>query len=361
LQILKITSPEKQTQEIEKSLEVLRRGGVLCLPTDTVYGLAVDAHNKRAVEQIYKLKKRPKKKPLILFPKTHKTLVHLVKKIPPSSLKLISCFWPGPLTLIFKASITEPWCLVSKEGKIGVRIPNHPVPRKISKEDGILLATTSANLSGEKAVVEADKLSLTIKQGVDLILDSGKTSLGRESTVVDVTTETPKVLREGSVPEDDLKKVLKEKINILFVCTANMCRSVMAEALFKTIWSCERYPEVNIMSAGIYALHSYPPSTNTIQVLREKGIDVTSYRSTPVTSDTIKRSHIIFVMEKKHQEHLVRLYPWAENKIWLLKEFAHGKEEEVFDPTGGPGEAYQETARELQQDAEKIVERICGK
>lgn len=361
LQILRITSPQNQNQGIEESLEVLKKGGILCLPTDTVYGLAVDAHNEDAVRQVYRLKKRPEGKPLVLFPKEHKVLIFLAKKIPPSALKLISYFWPGPLTLIFQATIIEPRCLISKEGKIGIRIPHHPLPRRISQADGILLATTSANLSGEGAVVEVKKLSSSIKEGVDLILDSGKTSVGRESTVVDVTSPTPQILREGSITSSDLKKVWERPLNILFVCTANMCRSVLAEAIFKTFWPGKTSQKVKVRSAGVSTSFPSPPSKNTIQVLEKKGIDVTSHLSVPVTAGLVKSSDIIFVMEKKHHLYMEKLYPEAQNKIWLLKEFSLGKEEEVSDPSERSEQAYQETARQLEENIGKIVEKMCGK
>lgn len=361
MQILKVNSSQNQTQKIEKSLQVLKRGGILCLPTDTVYGLAADAHNEDAVQQIYKLKKRAREKPLVLFPGTHTVLTNLTEKIPPSAIKLISYFWPGPLTLIFQASITEPWCLVSKEGKIGIRIPHHPVARRVSQGNSILLATTSANLSGEEAVSDAQKLSASIKQGVDLILDSGKTYLGKESTVIDVTSDVPRILREASISGDELEKVLEEPLNILFVCTANMCRSVMAEAIFRNIWSSKTSQRIKVRSAGVSALSSFPPSSNTTGVLRKRGIDVISYQSTPVTKKLLNTSHIIFVMEKKHREHLLGIYPRAQNKIWLLKEFSRGEEKEVLDPTGGSEKSYQKVACELEEDIKRIVERICGK
>ncbi|MBE0478336.1 threonylcarbamoyl-AMP synthase [Candidatus Aerophobetes bacterium] len=358
LQIIRISSPEKQTQQIEKSLQVLREGGMLCLPTDTVYGLAIDAHNKNAVERIYQLKQRSKEKPLILFPKEHTVLVHLTKKIPLCALKLISYFWPGPLTIIFQSSTQAPRCLISEEGKIGMRIPNHPVPKRISQETNILLATTSANLSGEVAPVEVEKLSPKIKEGVDLIIDSGKTSIGRESTVVDVTGKNPQILREGSISGDDLEKALDKPTNILFVCTANMCRSVMAEAILKSFLTRRNYDKVKVASAGIHALAFFAPSGTTIQTMKKRGIDVSSYFSSPLTSEVVGSSDVIFVMEKKHQQHILQFYPEAANKIWLLKKFSRGKDEEVLDPTGACEEAYQETACELEEEIKRIMERI---
>ena len=359
--ILKITSPEKQPREIEKALQVLKKGGILCLPTDTVYGLAVDAYNERAVDKLYQLKKRAEEKPLILFPKDHKIIVHLVKYFSPSALALISNFWPGPLTLIFEASIKKPRCLVSKEGKIGVRMPSHPVPRIISQKDNLFLATTSANISGEKSAVEVQNLSPVIKEGVDLILDSGPAFFGKESTIVDITTVPPHIIREGKIRQDEIKRVCEKGLNILFVCTANMCRSVMAEAIFKNLWPGDSPYKVNVRSAGINTVPSSPPSRFTVAVMKKRGIDIRSHLSTPLTDELINKSDVIFVMERGHRDYLVKLYPGAQNKIWLLKEFSRGKEEEVFDPAGASEEFHQEKARELEKEIEKIVEKMGEK
>jgi len=303
------------------------------------------------------LKKRAREKTLILFPKNHRSLAKLVKKISLSALKLISHWWPGPLTLIFEANISEPWCLVSQEGKIGIRIPSHPVPRKISQEE-ILLATTSANLSGAPPVGDPEYLSFEIRKGVDLLVDSGPTPLGRESTVVDVTTSPPRILREGQISEDEIKKVIEEEVKILFICTGNTCRSVMAEALFKKIWSSKNRGKVRVSSAGTYAISSSPPSRYTQVVMKKRGINVNSYRSTYAGSNLINQSDLILVMEKKHLQHLTKLCPEAEVKIWMLKEFASKKEEEILDPMGGSEKSYEETLQEIEQEIRKMVERL---
>ena len=355
---LKITSPEKQLQEIEKVLETLKRGGIVCFPTDTVYGLGVDAKNEKAVQKLYQLKKRPSEKPLILFLKEHGKVVNFVKKIPLSALKLIRSFWPGPLTIVFEASIKNPACLVSREGKIGIRISSHPVAKEISTNGKITLATTSANLSTQTSVSEPGKISPAIKEGVNLIIDSGKTPLGKESTVIDVTINPPRVLREGSVSKNKLRSILNKRINILFVCTANVCRSVMAEAIFKSIWAKKGRGDVNVKSAGISAFSHSPPSKNTVEIMKKRGINVQSHLSRKVTAELVDESDVIFVMEKGHKYYLTGFYPLAQNKVWLLKEFSSGREEEVSDPVGLSQDYYEKTADEIEREIEKVVEKM---
>ena len=359
--ILKIAPSQIEKEKIKKALEILRKGGVICFPTDTVYGLGVDAKNEIAVQKLYNLKKRPRKKPLILFLNKSTKIAKFVKKIPLHSLKLISSFWPGPLTVIFEAILKEPFSLVTEEGKIGIRVPSHPVAQQISEEEDIIFATTSANISTKPSAKTAEEIPFEIKREVDLIIDSGKTPLGVESTVVDVTTYLPSVLREGVIKEDRLRKTLEDKVNILFVCTANMCRSVMAEAIFKKIWNDKKNQKIEVKSAGTSALSSYSPTSYTIKVMKERGLDVSSHLSRPLTKNLVEEADIIFTMEKTHKYHIRNIYPFAQNKIWLLKEFSSGREEEIQDPVGLSEEHYRKTAREIEEEIKKVVEKIDGK
>ncbi|MBC7189998.1 threonylcarbamoyl-AMP synthase [Candidatus Aerophobetes bacterium] len=356
--MVKITLSETQKKEIEKSIKLLEEGGIVCFPTDTVYGLGVDANKEKAVERLYQLKKREKEKPLILFPPAQNLLFHLVRKIPPSALKLISSFWPGPLTIIFEAKVEKPTCLVTKERKIGIRIPSHPVPRIISEKAKILFATTSANLSGEKAVAQSKDLSEDIRGQVDLIIECGKTPLGIESTVIDVTSNPPKILREGAIKREEIEKVLERPLRVLFVCTANMCRSVMAEAFFKSFVLPEKEEKFEVYSAGIFALSGSKPSEKTLKTMEKRGINIGEHLSTPLNEKLIKKSDLILVMEKEQKEHILRVFPQAKYKTWLLKEFSSGKEEEVSDPTGSSLEEYEKVACQLEEEIRKILKKM---
>lgn len=358
MQIVRITPSNLQQEEIKKVIKIIKEGGIICLPTDTVYGLAVDAQNEKAAVKLYNLKKRPREKPLVLFIKDRKELIPLVKKIPLVAIKMINKWWPGPLTLIFKSSISEPWYLVSEKGKIGVRIPSHPVPRKILQEDDLFLATTSANLSGEPSVKDPKQLPSSLKEEIDVLIDSGPTPLGKESTVIDVTTFPPKVLREGKISHQEIAKITKKPAEILFVCTGNSCRSVMAEAFFKKLWPHKNSDKVKIGSAGTFVNFPSPPSTNTVKVMEERGIDVSSHRSRAINQGLIKEADIILVMEESHLYYLRGAYPEAEGKIWMLKEFTSNKKEKIPDPIGESKNYYENIAEEIEEEIKKLIGKL---
>ncbi len=247
MKIIKINSDNLEKEKIKEIIEILKKGGVIIFPTDTVYGMGADVKNEEAVNKVYQIKNRPKDKPLILFIEKKEKILNLIQKIPFSAQKLINDFWPGPLTLIFKASLSAPQSVVSKEEKIGIRLSAHKIPCEIIKESKILLATTSANVSGQHPSLKIEEISENLKKKVDLIIDGGETFLGEESTVVDTTFSPPLLIREGWLSREKIRESLKREGNILFVCTGNTCRSPMAEGFLKKIW-----PEANSLSKNIF-------------------------------------------------------------------------------------------------------------
>ena len=182
---------------------MIRSGGLIIFPTDTVYGVGADAFNKRSVGRIYKLKKRNAKKSLILFLYKKSDLRKFIKEIPKGANELIDKFWPGPLTLIFKATKYTPGSVRSGD-TVAIRIPDCKPLLRIMKKAGVLLATTSANISGNKNVLSIKEMPLRLLMGVDAVFDGGFISKGKESTIVDLTQKPFKVLREGAVSSKKL-------------------------------------------------------------------------------------------------------------------------------------------------------------
>jgi L-threonylcarbamoyladenylate synthase len=196
----------KVAEQIEKGISILKQGGIIAYPTDTVYGLGACAYIPAAVERIYTVKERPLNMPLPLLLADEAQITEIAADIPPAARLLIDKFLPGALTLVLHKSPNIPE-IVGVGSTVAVRIPAHPVPVVLIKGLGTPLIGTSANLSGKPGVLTAEEVKLQLGDRVDLIIDGGKCPGGIESTVVDVTGKKPVLLREGAIPAEEIERV----------------------------------------------------------------------------------------------------------------------------------------------------------
>ena len=184
-------------------------GGVIAFPTDTVYGLGADAFNSTAVERIYEIKNRPKHRQFPLLIADVERLFTLADPIPEIAWFLARRFWPGGLTLVLPKTDSLPVHL-GPEPTIAVRVPNHPACLAIIQHLGNPIIGTSANISGQPAALTAEEVGQQLGGKIDFIINGGKCTGGKESTVADVTNESPVILRQGIIPSHEIDKAYKE-------------------------------------------------------------------------------------------------------------------------------------------------------
>ncbi len=187
----------------------IKKGSLIIYPTDTVYGLGAVITNEQSINNVYLAKSRSFSSPLIaLLSSVDK--VEEVAYVSDKNLlkKLAKAFWPGALTVILKRKEHIPSIMVSGGDTIGVRIPNLDLAIKIIDLAGGILATTSANISGEATPKSYDELSEAIKSKVDILIDSGKCKLGEASTIIDLTSDVPKILRKGAISIEEIEKII---------------------------------------------------------------------------------------------------------------------------------------------------------
>lgn len=194
--------------DLTEAAEVLRRGGLLAIPTETVYGLGADGLNQRAVADIFTAKGRPQDNPLILHLPDAGWLERYCADVPPEARKLTDRFWPGPLTLILKRRPIVPDVVTGGLDTVGVRCPDHPLTRAVIALADVPVAAPSANTSGRPSPTTAAHVGEDMEGRIDAILDGGSCTVGVESTIVDLTVTPPRLLRPGGVTLEELREVL---------------------------------------------------------------------------------------------------------------------------------------------------------
>lgn len=214
--VVKIDPEKPDPALVERTARVLSMGGMIIFPTETFYGLGVDATRPDAIARIYKVKGRPFNKPLPVLISSIDQLAQLVEEIPKSAGVLIDRFWPDGLTLVFRAAPVVPSILTAGTGKIGIRFCSEPIVNGIIDRLGHPITATSANISGHDSVSDPQLVNEVLVREADLVLDGGITSGGAPSTVVDVTTTPVSIIRRGVVSEKSIKDCLaSQPTNIL--------------------------------------------------------------------------------------------------------------------------------------------------
>jgi len=206
--ILHISPTDPDPEAIRQAAEILRRGGLVAFPTETVYGLGADVLNLDAVRKVFEAKGRPPDNPLIVHIASSKQLDDIVDEIPEQGKRLANAFWPGPLTLVMKRTILISDLVTANLDTVAVRMPNHPVPLAMIQALGEGIVGPSANLSGRPSPTTGQHVYDDLRGRVDLILDAGPTEIGLESTVVDVTVEPPTILRLGGLTKERIEELI---------------------------------------------------------------------------------------------------------------------------------------------------------
>ncbi len=208
-QIFEIKNTDNQ-KDIASASEILRNGGLVAIPTETVYGLAANALDPRAVSRIFEAKGRPNDNPLIVHISSIDEVYPLVTEFPDKAKVLADAFWPGPLTVILPKARIVPDEVSPGLSTVAIRMPEHPVARAIIKEAGVPLAAPSANSSGLPSPTRASHVIDDMNGKIDAIVDGGECSVGVESTVITLATPVPKLLRPGGITPEQLESVLGE-------------------------------------------------------------------------------------------------------------------------------------------------------
>lgn len=212
--IRKLRKSEEYQEENRKTLQeagdILKRGGLVAFPTETVYGLGADALNEEAAKKIYAAKGRPSDNPLIVHITNMAALGKIVSQIPDAARKVAEAYWPGPLTMIFEKTKIVPYGTTGGLETVAVRMPSHPAARAVIDAGGGYIAAPSANTSGRPSPTRAEHVAEDLAGRIEMIVDGGPVEIGVESTILDMTVTPPMILRPGAVTREMLEELIGE-------------------------------------------------------------------------------------------------------------------------------------------------------
>ena len=351
-EIIKLDPQFPDVKQIAYCAKTIRKGGLVVFPTETVYGIAADFSNPEAMQRLRDVKRRSKEKPFSILISQAGLISNYTSLTDPKLYKLIAAFWPGPLTIVVPA----------KEGAqtIGVRMPDHPIALKLVQDSQCTIAAPSANIEGNDPPSTCQDALKDLDGKVDIIIDGGTSRIGTGSSVVDVTSDRPVLLREGIITQNDIDRVAGKK-TILFICTGNSCRSVMAEYLLRS--RIQGRDDVEVVSAGTGVYLRSMASSETVSVLKEEGIDATGHIAQPMNTVLLKKADLIVVMTRAHRDQVLERVPDVEHRVYLLKEFlnlpGNGQEDiDIPDPIGQPRSYYKECLRQIKEAIHKLRDLV---
>lgn len=308
-------------------INALREKKIVGFPTDTVYGIGCII-DKECVKRLMELKKSAGNKPFSIFIPDVSWLSMLNVLIPDYAKNLVKDM-RGPLTIVFKI-LDDKFDFISKNGKIGVRIPDDDFLCDVLKELKEPIVATSANISGFAPPISSEEIDIS----VDFFI-KGESKRGIPSTVIDISGEKPVILRKGAMPILEIESKTGEifisenqTLNLLFVCSGNTCRSPMAEYHFNSISKGNNFI---VNSCGTMNIYGMPSSIETVIVMKEIDIDITSHLSKGISREIIDVSDIILPMGKKHTEILIS---YGVNKYKIFPYYKILGLQEIPDPIG---------------------------
>ncbi len=331
---------------------IIRQGGLVVFPTETVYGIAADYNNPKAMARLREVKHRDGNKPFSIHISQKGLLPNYTPSNAPAVYKLIDSCWPGPLTVVVPSH---------EEGKtIGVRIPQNKIALSMVQESQCTVAAPSANFAGNEPPKTCVEALRDLDGLVDVAIDGGEAKFGLASSVVDFTKPKPTVLRPGPISQEDVDRITQKK-TVLFVCTGNSCRSVMADYLLRDL--IKDRPDVEVLSAGTAVYFHTSASSETISVLKKEGINASQHQSQPINSIMLRKSDLILVMTRSHRQQVLDRVPAVEKRVYQLREFLHERpgydgDLDIPDPMGKSFEAYEECMVLIKAAVHKLVKLI---
>ncbi|MEM6688584.1 MAG: L-threonylcarbamoyladenylate synthase [Planctomycetota bacterium] len=348
---------------IHTAVQCLVEGGVVGVPTETVYGLAVSALAPRAIERLYEIKGRSASAPLAAAFASREAAQDFYISASPVARRLSRRCWPGPLTMVLPCDnplsalnqipqvIREK--MTSNGHWVGFRVCDHRIISHIHRFLSAPMLLTSANISGKADLTTAESVQAELGDKIDMLLDDGPTHYAAASTIVKVDGARVETLREGVLKQESMSEKVKPLIAL--VCTGNTCRSPMAEVILKELVE-KKFGgnRIEVLSAGVAAGSGMRASPQAVQVAQENGLDLTDHASRPLDDGIMNSADIILTMTSHHRAAILAAWPSMHESVHTLRSDGG----DISDPVGMPVEVYRSCADQMRNELSQWLDRL---